>query len=500
MPAPAPILRAAELRAVETRLAAQVPTPMERAGLAAAKVACRLATDTGAPVVVVAGPGNNGGDAWVAAAHLRESFHRVIVVDVAGTPPKAAAARAARDAFVARGGEIVHDWPAPGSPALVIDGLFGIGLARDVDAAGAALIARINAAACPVLALDVPSGIDADTGAVRGVAVRATRTLTFLAHKPGLLTGDGLDHRGTLELDALGEAQATAAGASGFTLEADTVRAWLAPRARNVHKGSFGTLGIVGGNRGMVGAALLAARAALHCGPGKVAVGLLAPDAPAVDFLHPELMLRPVDDVIGADVLVVGPGAGQSPSATSVSMFERSVLPAAIASAKPLVLDADALNAIALREPLRAALAQPRKAATLMTPHPGEAGRLLGVTAREVQADRVASALALAARLHAHVVLKGAGSVCASPDGRWSINTTGNAALASGGTGDVLAGLVGALLCQGLDAWRALQYAVCLHGAAADTLVARGRGPVGLTASELIAECRRLLNLWSAGS
>jgi hydroxyethylthiazole kinase-like uncharacterized protein yjeF len=178
-------------------------------------------------------------------------------------------------------------------------------------------------------------------------------------------------------------------------------------------------------------------------------------------------------------------------------MFERTVLPGVIAGAKPLVLDADALNAIAFSDALRAEVPK-RKAATIVTPHPAEAARLLGRSTAEVQSDRLAAALKLAELLNAHVVLKGAGSVCAAPDGRFAINTTGNPGLASGGTGDVLAGLVGALLCQHLEPQRALQYAVCLHGAAADTLVARGKGPIGLTASEVALECRRLLNLWTA--
>ena len=178
-------------------------------------------------------------------------------------------------------------------------------------------------------------------------------------------------------------------------------------------------------------------------------------------------------------------------------MFERSVLPAALASSRPLVLDADALNAIAFSETLRAAVPR-RESPTIVTPHPAEAARLLGRDTAAIQADRLAAALEIAQRLRAHVVLKGAGSICADPDGRWSINTTGNPGLASGGTGDVLAGLIGALLCQGLAAPRALRYAVCLHGAAADALVARGKGPVGLTASEIALESRRLLNLWTA--
>jgi hydroxyethylthiazole kinase-like uncharacterized protein yjeF len=210
-------------------------------------------------------------------------------------------------------------------------------------------------------------------------------------------------------------------------------------------------------------------------------------------------MLRSVDDTMTAPVLLMGPGAGQSVSVTSVSIFERHLLPAAIASSKPLVLDADALNALAVNDKLRAEVPK-RSAPTLATPHPAEAGRLLAMTTAEVQADRLAAASELARRLNAHVVLKGVGSICASPDGHWAINTTGNPGLASGGTGDVLAGIIGALLCQGLEAQRALQYAVCLHGAAADSLVARGRGPIGLTASDISLEARRLLNLWTANN
>jgi len=492
-----PVLTLAELRAVEARAAAHAAPLMERAGAAAAESAETLARDTGDELLVVVGPGNNGGDAWVAAARLIETFHRVTVLDAAGKPPKAQAARAARERLAARGAAIVREWPAGMRPALVVDGLLGVGLDRDVDPAFAALIGRINACGAPVLAIDVPSGLDAASGAVRGIAVRATRTITFIAHKPGLHTGDGLDCRGELVLDDLGCGDEVVREAHGALLDAPALRGWLAPRARNSHKGAFGSLAIVGGNRGMVGAALLAGRAGLLCGAGKVRLGLLTPDPPAVDAEHAELMLGPVDEALAMDVIVAGPGAGRSPSATSVSAFERSVLPAILASAKPLVLDADALNALAYNETLRRALEAGRRAPTILTPHPAEAARLLGRETAEVQAHRLECALEIASRLNAHVVLKGAGSICAFPDGLWSINTTGNPGLASGGTGDVLAGMIGALLCQGLDAARALQYAVCLHGAAADACVARGVGPIGLTASEVALEARAVMNRWT---
>ncbi len=474
---------------------------MQKAGRAVAECARRLAADTGAPIVVVAGPGNNGGDAWVAAQHLLESFHRTVVLDVAGSPPKAAEARAARAAFASGGGSIAREWPQSPHPALIVDGLLGVGLARDVDAPLRAVIERINASGVPVLAIDVPSGLDSRTGRVRGAAVRATRTLTFIAHKVGLHTADGPDFCGAIECDDLGAGDEALKEARGFLLTPSFVAPWLAPRRRNSHKGDFGTLAVIGGNRGMVGAALLAARAGLLAGAGRVYAGLLGTDAPTVDLAHPELMLRSVDDALAAArVVVAGPGAGQSPSATSVSMFERTVLPGILASDRALVLDADALNAIASNESLAKALAARRAGTSILTPHPAEAGRLLGTDAKGVQADRLGAALLLAQRFKSHVVLKGAGSICAFPGGRWSVNATGNPGLAGPGTGDVLAGLIGALLCQGLDAEQAPQYAVCLHGAAADACVARGVGPVGLTASEVALEARFLMNAWAASA
>jgi hydroxyethylthiazole kinase-like uncharacterized protein yjeF len=496
---PAPILSLEELRAIETH-AARAPgaTLMERAGHAVAESARRLARDTGEPILVVAGPGNNGGDAWVAAAHLTESFHRVIVLDAGGAAPRAVEAQAAQSAFKSRRGETVSAWPEGLRPALVVDGLLGIGLARNVEGELAQLVERINASGAPVLAIDIPSGLDSETGVVRGAAVRATATLTFIARKLGLFTADGPDHCGRVEVDTLGLPDETFRDARGALLTAEVVKPWLARRSRSSHKGDFGTLAVIGGNRGMVGAALLAARAGLVVGAGKVYVGLLAADAPAVDFVHPELMLRPVDDALAADVLVLGPGAGQSPSATSVSMFERSVLPAAIAAPKPLVLDADALNVLAYNEAIAESLAHRKQGPTLLTPHPAEAARLLGCKTADVQADRLSAAQRIAQKFSAHVVLKGAGSVCVLPDGRWSVNATGNPGLASGGTGDVLAGMTGALLAQGLRGEQALQYAVCLHGAAADACVARGEGPAGLTATEVMHEARRLMNAWTS--
>jgi ADP-dependent NAD(P)H-hydrate dehydratase / NAD(P)H-hydrate epimerase len=480
-----PILQTSELRMLEAQHAG-APL-MERAGEAAALVAAALVARR-APVVVLAGPGNNGGDAFVLARRLRERFFDVATVfrgRVERLPRDAAAAYAA---FTAAGGTTL-DAPPAGAVALAVDGLFGLGLSRAPAAEHAELIAWINGVDAPRLALDVPSGIDADTGGIVGCAVHATATATFLAWKPGLLTGDGLDHAGAVSMHDLGVPAALQATGFRLTWRALAARrpAVLRRTRASVHKGTFGTLGIVGGARGMVGAALLAGRGALACGAGKVVVGLLADDAPVVDTGAPELMLRPAADALpGSDALIVGPGLGSSASA-------RELVARALQQAVPVVLDADGLNIVSEVPELRTALAA-RTSPTLITPHPAEAARLLSCSTRDVQINRLRSATRLAADLRAHVVLKGAGSVLAYPDERFDINASGNPALATAGSGDVLAGMVGALLAQRIEARDALRLAVCAHGAAADVLVARGVGPVGLRASELPAAVRDLLN------
>ena len=483
-----PILLTAELRELEVRHAGA--GLMERAGAAAADVAAAL-LDRRGTVVVLAGPGNNGGDAFVLARRLRERFFDVVTVFPGNPADLPADAAAAHRALCAAGGTPVRI-PPPGTAVLVVDGLFGIGLTRPPADPYDALIAWMNAAGAPTLALDVPSGVDADTGGVHGIAVKATATATFLAWKPGLLTGDGLDYAGTVSLHTLGT---DATDALGVRLTWDafgaTLPTLLRRREQSVHKGTFGTLGILGGAHGMTGAALLAGRGALGCGAGKVQVGLLAADAPIVDAGAPELMLRPGAQALeGASALVIGPGLGRSTEA-------RALLVDALRRPLPLVLDADALNLVAADGALGDALAD-RDAASILTPHPAEAARLLDISTTRVQEDRLGAALALAQELRAHVVVKGAGSVIAHPDGRYAINASGNPALASGGTGDVLAGMLGALVAQGIEPAEALRIGVCLHGAAADALVARGIGPVGLRASELPDAARDLLNAQAA--
>jgi hydroxyethylthiazole kinase-like uncharacterized protein yjeF len=483
-----PIGRVADLRAVE-RAAADEPL-MERAGLAAANVARDLLAASASRVLVLAGPGNNGGDAFVVARWLKSWFYDVTVAfrgDAGRLPHDAAAAHSAwRDA----GGTTLSDWPDDGSWGLVIDGLFGIGLARPIEGEAARWIERANGCGAIVLALDIPSGLNADTGVAYPPTIRADRTATFLALKPGLLTADGPDHCGAISVHTLG--LETRTSIPGQRLDwpslAATLPEILRRTQRNVHKGSFGTLGLIGGSDGMVGAAILAARAAIHLGAGKIWVGLAASDRPAIDWVQPELMLRDAERVVDdrADAFIVGPGLGTSDRA-------RALLARSLALSVPLALDADALNLVADDDGLARSVAA-RNAPTALTPHPAEAARLLGVSTAAVQGDRLAAALELASRLHCSVVLKGVGSVLAFADGTWAINASGNAGLASGGTGDVLTGFLGALLAQRLSVKDALRIAVCLHGAAADTLVSEGTGPLGIAASELAPVARRLVN------
>jgi hydroxyethylthiazole kinase-like uncharacterized protein yjeF len=310
--------------------------------------------------------------------------------------------------------------------------------------------------------------------------------------KPGLLTLEGPDHCGAISVHRLDVAGSEIPGRAGRLLDWSVLRTAL-PDAlsrarRNVHKGTYGTLGVVGGGDGMVGASLLASRAALHLGAGKVLVGLAATDRPAVDSQQPELMLRGAADVLERtlDAIVIGPGLGTGDKA-------RDLLDRALRLAIPMVIDADALTLIAADAALGAAVSA-RSVPTIVTPHPAEAARLAAVKTSDIQANRIEAAVKLAQRLGAGVVLKGAGSVLAYPGGDWAINGSGNPGLASGGSGDALAGMLGALLAQGIGPDDAMSLGVCVHGAAADALVAQGVGPLGLTASELAPAARRLLN------
>ena len=459
-----PVYLCEDIRRIERAAADAEPALMERAGAAAAEIAATLAGDTGKHILVLAGPGNNGGDARVVAARLKEKFFRVTVATRRDEIPE-------------------------GSWGVVVDGLFGIGLARDITGEHASLVDYANRQRCPVLALDIPSGIHADTGRVLGCAVRATHTVTFIGLKPGLLTLDGPDHCGEIRVETLGLDVSALHRPNAWVAQTALFASLLKPRPRNFHKGSAGSVAILGGAGGMSGAALLAGRAALKLGAGRVYVGLLD-ETVSLDFQNLELMLRHPDDALGQDLdaLVVGPGIGDGERA-------EALVAAALASDLPCVLDADALNLISENPGLRQACAR-RSAETLLTPHPAEAARLLAVQTAEVQADRVKAAKILSTNLNAHVVLKGNGSILVARDGHWFINASGNPGMASAGMGDVLAGILGALLAQRYSGESSLVLGVHLHGAAADALVEDGVGPVGLTASEVIEAARRCWNGW----
>lgn len=482
------ILRADALRAIE--VAARPAPLMERAGHAAAEIARTMLAGRPPGVVVLAGPGNNGGDGFVVARWLRQWFFDVSVA-FAGDPSRLPDdAKSALAAWHAGGGGIADRLPT-GRVGLVVDAVFGIGLKRAAGGTYGAWIEWANRRDAPILALDVPSGLDGDTGVALEPVIRAAHTTTFIALKPGLLTGDGPDVVGEVSVHGLDLDVGALAPDHGTVVSWETARAAIRPRRRNTHKGTYGSLGIIGGSEGMMGAALLAGRAALMTGAGKVHLGWPSRQGPGVDWLQPELMMRSADKLLAMplDALVVGPGLGTA--------GKLPWLGSALRTSTPLVADADLLNRIAGEAGLADALST-RAAPTLMTPHPAEAARLLGASTAEIQQDRVTAAVAVARKFSAFVVLKGCGSVCAAPDGRWFINTTGNPGLASGGTGDTLAGMLGALLAQGLSPLDALLAAVSLHGAAADALTTEGAGPAGTTASELPPVARRLLNAATA--
>lgn len=480
-----------QIRAIEQSAQARLEPGllMRRAGEAASTYALEVlgGLPTGR-ILVLAGPGNNGGDALEVAANLANLGANVDVVHLAGGAP-APEAQQALDRARASRARFVDDFSDPHGCCLVVDGLFGIGLARPLAGRARALAERTHGMHCPVLALDVPSGLDADTGGVvgpDGVAVRATHTITFLGDKPGLHTGDGCDHAGRVHVNRLGTAGLHAESAHARLNAPALFGHLLAPRRNNSHKGTYGDVAVLGGARGMAGAGILAARAALYAGAGRVFVAAVDP-GPGLDPLQPEIMFRDAHGfAFDGRTVVAGPGLGDAAGAVHV-------LGKVLDGTGPLVVDADALNMCAASQDLAARLTA-HDGEVVLTPHPLEAARLLGVTASIVQADRLENARELAQRLDAVVVLKGAGTVVARPDGEVTVNTTGNPGLATGGTGDVLAGLTGALLGQGWPAWEAALAAVWLHGAAADRLVAGGAGPIGLTAGELPRAIRAALN------
>lgn len=492
MPLTAPALplalhRAAQVRELDARLIA-AGTPgselMQRAAHALWRALRRRWPDAG-EITVLAGRGNNAGDGYLVAALARRAGWRARVLAVAD-PAQLGGDAAVAHAAAQAAGVAVEPWRecAPLTGVLV-DALLGTGLAGEVREPYAQAIRLANASGRPLLAVDLPSGLCGDSGRVLGVAIRAELTVTLLALKLGLFCLDGPDHCGELAFDDLRADPALVAELppAARRLAADSVPR-LPPRPRNAHKGQFGHVLLVGGDLGYGGAALLAAESCLRGGAGLVSLATRAEHVPAMLVRRPEVMARAVQSsfelhalLAQADVLVLGPGCGQGP-------WARTLLAGLGAQGKPQVWDADALNLLA------AGLLAPPAGDWLVTPHPGEAARLLGCSSAQVQADRPAAALELARRLNAVVVLKGLGSLVATPGGELHLCDRGHPAMAGAGLGDVLAGLLGALLAQGLEVGAAARLGVWLHACAGERL---GRGGRGLAAADLIETIRELL-------
>jgi ADP-dependent NAD(P)H-hydrate dehydratase / NAD(P)H-hydrate epimerase len=439
-------------------------TLVDRAGGAVARSARRLLGGTyGRRVVIVCGKGNNGADGRVAGQRLAGWGARIDRFDLTGL-----------------------DRPAFGRALdradLAVDAMFGTGFRGALDGDAAYAAGALNGAACPVLAIDIPSGVDGLTGAVKGPAVEAVATVCFVALKPGLVLFPGAALTGDVEVAHIGIDPNTPPPSLGLTEEADVV-AWLPPRPAESHKWSVGAVYVVGGSQGMTGAVMLAARAALRTGAGMVVAGLpgdaaarasggevITRSLPATSSgaLDEDAAKEVLDGLDRFRALVIGPGLGRT--AATVAAVRRLVAEAHV----PLILDADGLNALDGDIDLLAS----RPAATIVTPHAGEYARLAG---ESIDEDRVAAARRLAERAGTVVLLKGSRTVVADPTGRAALNAIGGPWLATAGTGDVLSGIVGALAAKGLPAFRAAAAGAWLHGRASDVA-----GHAGLVAGDLI--------------
>ena len=466
LPGPAyPLHDLAATRQLEAVAAANLSphTLMQRAGLATARLALALAPHA-RNIWVACGPGNNGGDGLEAAMQLQR-MGKTPVVTWLGTAQTAPADAAASHARALAAGVTFATEPPPECD-LCIDALLGMGASRPAQGKMAEWIAHINTLRVPVLAIDLPSGLNADTGATTGPCVKARHTLSLLTLKPGLFTGMGRDLSGQVWSESLREDSCDPIWGSPEPCAVLNAAPIECLRTHASHKGSYGDVAIMGGAPGMTGAALLAARAALHHGAGRVFVGLLDGGAMTVDPSQPELMFRPIDTLEAANMTVVcGCGGG-----TVIAAHLGKIL----SMAPRLVVDADALNLIAIDAQLEKLLKarQSRNRLTVLTPHPLEAARLLGTSTSEIQHNRLAAAEQLAQRMGCTVVLKGSGTTIASPGKRTVINPTGNARLATAGTGDVLAGMIGARLAAGVSPPSAAHQTACEavyeHGLKAD--------------------------------
>ena len=459
---------------------------MTRAGEAAVDFIVECSPELSC-VQVVCGGGNNGGDGYVVARLCLERGIDVVVTAVTDPVRLTGDALTAHTAFVAAGGHCASwEGSLDATADLLVDALLGSGLRRNVEGRMADVVNAINRQDVPVIALDIPTGVNGDTGEVQGVAVNAEATVTFVGLKAGLFIGDGPDRVGALTLADLSIPGACYAKVPALyqTCDAEMLTGSMSPRARNSHKGDFGRVVVVGGGPGMPGAVRLAGEAALRSGAGVVSVVTHPSHAAAVVAGRPELMSHAAetpDDVAllldRASVIGIGPGLGEGEWAERLFSTVRE-------AGKPMVVDADALNLLAK---------QPQKNNDwILTPHPGEAARMLGVSAAEVQSDRRAALDLLCERYGGVVVLKGAGSLVRQATGPAWFCAAGNPGMAAPGMGDVLTGIIVSLLAQGFDAEAAAVLGVELHGCAGDAAAAAGER--GLIATDLLSELRRCVN------
>lgn len=435
--------------------------------------------------LLMCGPGNNGGDGYVVARLAVEAGIEITVCSLVNPKLLKGDAATAYADWQAAGGKVMQ-WPLPdgGSYDLALDALLGTGIDREVDGEFRQAIDYLNQLVCPTLAIDIPSGLNADTGCVMGCAVEARNTVTFVGRKRGMYTADGPDYCGHICFDELAippQAAREYSGDSGSLLSPDFLTGILNPRPRNSHKGSFGHVLAVGGIEGMSGAIRLCGEAALRSGSGRVTLATDPAHAQLINLARPELMVKAVADegellsLLSADhTVAVGPGLG----ATS---WSGSLLKACLETDVPLVIDADGLNLLA-----RQAQEKPvDRGNWVLTPHPAEAARLLGCTVSDVQQDRVLAAVSIAKRFAACVVLKGCGTIVADPSGQYSICPWGNPGMATAGSGDVLTGVIAALLGQGLSCFNAACAGVMAHAEAGD-LAAEKVGELALIAGDII--------------
>ena len=492
MALPIALYSTAQVRALDAHAINELGIPgytlMKRAGEAALRY-LRTRWPMAHRIVIVCGAGNNAGDGYVLARFAQAAGLTVTVLSAAPPERLHGEARQAYEDFVSNG-SAVRPFAAEllGAGEVVVDALLGTGLAGGVRPELTVVIQAINAAGTPVFALDVPSGLDADAGTVAGEAVRADATVTFVGLKTGLFVGDGPEFAGTVFFDDLELADAPQLGlAPRLTriIEAE-IHAALPRRPRSANKGDFGRVLIVGSGSGMPGATRLAGEACLRVGAGLVTVAVAPENVTAIAAGRPELICVGLtgeaaltEAMSRADVIAVGPGLGRSP-------WARAALAAVLGSGKPLVVDADALNLIADTE-------VPARGDWILTPHPGEAGRLLRTSAQDVQRDRLAALDRLLERYHGTIVLKGAGTLVGAGGHTPGLCERGNPGMATAGSGDVLTGAIAGILAQCHDPWAAARTGVLVHAMAGDA-AARG-GERGVLAGDLVRELHHGVNL-----